>query len=106
MSHELGWRNDRATLPLLGRVIGQIAGDQKIRRTRERNGEKRLVILVGQVQIGLSAGINGQTVLFKFVQHFADSPGVKLKSWAREYVGVLSQDAVVVANLHSTSQRQ
>jgi hypothetical protein len=55
---ERSGRNNRATSPFVRRAISQITGHKEIRRGRERNGEKRFIIWVGQIKLGFPAGIN------------------------------------------------
>jgi len=97
--HERGGRNDSAAAPLAGWIIGQVSGHKKIRRSRQGNREERLIIRVGQIQIGFSAGIKGQPVRVNFVLHFADALRIKLEARAGEDFGIFSKDALVMTNL-------
>ena len=99
MLHERGRRNHRAPSPLAGWVICQISRYEEICRGRECNSQKRLVIRVGQIQFRLIARINSQTVHFKFGQHFAHSPGIKLETWTGEDFGIFGEDALINGKL-------
>jgi len=80
MLHECGAGNDRATPTLFRWVVCPIAGDQEIHGTRERHGQKRLIIRVGQIPPALPSGINGRAIHFQLGQHFPHSFGVKLEA--------------------------
>jgi len=56
--NELSRAGNFATSPFCGRIIGQIAGHQKVRLGRQGDSEKRLVIDIWEVQFPLVLRVN------------------------------------------------
>ena len=50
MLHKVGWADNRTSPEFVGRVIRQIAGDEKIRCRGERNRQKWFIIRIRETQ--------------------------------------------------------